>query len=117
MPSYFSEIKKEILISCPDEDTTQKRLDYYLSPPGITAEVKRLYDKEDIEKREKRNRIQSALNELTSKEHTLNAVYFLQYPWDLNIKRRKEKNVAKKFLKQLKAICGVLKLIMLGALK
>jgi hypothetical protein len=117
LPSYFSEIKKKILISCPDEDITQKRLDYYLSPPGITVEVKRLYDKEDIEKREKRNRIQSALNELTSKEHTLNAVIFFNILGISILNEGKRRMLQKKFLKQLKAICGVLKLIMLGALK
>jgi hypothetical protein len=117
LPSYFSEIKKEILISCPDEDTTQKRPDYYLSPPGIAVEVKRLYDKEDIEKREKRNRIQSALNELTSKEQTLNAVYFLQYPWDLNIKRRKEKNVAKKIFEAVKSNLRSFKIDNVGSFK
>lgn len=101
LPYYFPKIK-EIDIDCPDKNNQQKAPDYFLMQPKIAVEIKEVHEKEEIDRavatKYNVKRLQKALDELLQQETSLNAIYFLNYPWSLKIKKGKEKATAKQII-------------------
>jgi hypothetical protein len=105
LSSYFPEIK-ELDIDCPDKNNQRKAPDYFLKQPKIAVEIKGIYDEKEISRAAAASynvrRLQEALDELACKEQSLNAIYFLEYPWSFKIKKGEEKNIAQRIIDAIK---------------
>jgi len=105
LSSYFPKIKK-VNIDCPDKNNQQKAPDYFLIQPKIAVEIKEVHEREETERMAATGynvkRLQKSLNELTQQAKSLVGVYYLDYPWNLKIKRGKEKNVAEEIISAIK---------------
>lgn len=101
LSSYFPKIKK-VSIDCPDKNNQQKAPDYFLIQPKIAVEIKEVHEREEIERMAATGynvrRLQKALDELVQREKFLAGVYYLDYPWNLKVKRGEEKIVAEKII-------------------
>ena len=105
LSSHFRNIK-EIDIDSPDKNNQQKAPDYFLVQPNIAVEIKEVREREEIDREMTTSysvkRLQKVLDELAQEAHFLNNVYFLDYPWNLKVKRGTEKEVAKKIIDAIK---------------
>ncbi len=105
LSSYFPKIK-EIDIDCPDKSNQQKAPDYFLVQPKIAIEIKEVHERKEVERMAATGysvrRLQKALDELVRQEKSLPGVYYLDYPWNLKVKRGEEKIVAGKIITAVK---------------
>lgn len=102
LSSYFPRIRK-VDIECPDENNQYKAPDYFLRQLKITVEIKEVHDKEEIDRAAATSysvkRLQEALDRLVQKSEKLeNITYYLDYPWDLRVKKGRENIVAKNII-------------------
>jgi len=105
LSSYYPKIR-EVDIDCPDKNSQQKSPDYFLTQPKIAVEIKEVHEKEEMDRAAATGysikRLQETLDKLLQQEPFLNAIYLLDYPWNLRIKKGKEEAIAEKIINAVK---------------
>jgi len=105
---YEKYLKLEIkdIVRCPDQWSKGKAPDYFLEELNIAVEVKRVINKalvsqlNSLDRSERR--LQAMLDEVSGGRPDINEEVYLEYPFDLKIKRGKEAKLANQIIS---AIC------------
>lgn len=104
LTSYFPKIKN-INVECPDKSNQYKLPDYLLVEPKILVEIKEVHERDELENSIVRGystkRLQEEIDKQANKLKCFRKSYFLDFPWNLKIKRGQENIIADKIIKAI----------------